>query len=185
MYAAGAEGYFDAANLHPYSFPDMPAPAVAADCYNYNAFCYDLPTIHAIMEQNGDGNKKIWLTEFGCPTGSDDGISASCTDSTLAQQITQAFDQANTWPWTGPVFVFSWQDNTTDGDFGLYDANGSPKTATLSAFKQVASLSSAVVAPAPIATQAPISMVTDSMITPSATPYAFTTPCAHGNDHCM
>ena len=138
MYAAGAKGYFDAANMHPYSFPNMPAPISESACDNDNAFCYDLPAIHAVMEQNGDGHKKIWLTEFGCPTGTDDGRQASCTDATLARQITQAFNQANRWGWTGPLFVFSWQDNTTDGDFGLYYANGSPKTATLAAFKQAA-----------------------------------------------
>jgi hypothetical protein len=138
MYVAGAKGYFDAANMHPYSFPNMPAPPNASACHNYNAFCYDLPALHAVMEQNGDGNKKIWLTEFGCPTGSDAGQPAKCTDATLAQQITQAFNRANTWRWTGPFFVFSWQDNTTDGDFGLYYANGSPKTTALAAYKQAA-----------------------------------------------
>jgi hypothetical protein len=49
-----------------------------------------------------------------------------------------------------------------DGDFGLYDANGSPKTAALSAFKQAASLLSVVVAaPTPTATQAPTATVTN------------------------
>jgi polysaccharide biosynthesis protein PslG len=138
MYAAGAKGYFDAANIHPYSFPDMPAPPDASACRIYNGFCYDLPALHAVMEQNGDGNKKIWLTEFGCPTGSDAGQPAKCTDATLAQQITQAFNQANKWGWTGPFFVFSWQDNAIDGDFGLYYANGSPKIAALAAYKQAA-----------------------------------------------
>ncbi|HWS83134.1 MAG TPA: hypothetical protein VN207_02635 [Ktedonobacteraceae bacterium] len=183
MYAAGAQGYFDAANLHPYSFPDMPAPAATADCQNYNAFCYDLPAMYAVMEQNGDGNKKIWLTEFGCPTGTDDNNPASCTDATLAQQITQAFNRANVWEWTGPLFLFSWQDNTENGDFGLYDANGSPKTAALSAFKQAASLSSVVAAPTATATQAP--MVTNATNTPLATAVpVFMTPCAHGASHC-
>ena len=139
MYAAGAKGYFDAANMHPYSFPDMPAPAVASDCQNYNGFCYDLPAIHAVMQQNGDGNKKIWLTEFGCPSGTDAGQPADCTDAILAQQITQALNRANAWGWTGPFFVFSWQDNTSDGDFGLYYADGSSKTAALAAFMQAAS----------------------------------------------
>src|SRR5262249_29543224 len=58
MYTVGAQGYFDVANLHPYSYPDMPAPAVASDCQNYNSFCHGLPAMHAVMEQNGDGHKK-------------------------------------------------------------------------------------------------------------------------------
>jgi hypothetical protein len=135
MYDAGAKGYFDAVSAHPYSYPHMPAPA---DCPSSNAFCHGLPTLYAVMQQNGDGNKKIWITEFGCPTGTVANRPAACTDTTLAQQITQAFNQANAWVWTGPLFIFSWQDNKKDGDFGLYYATGSPKTAALAAFKHAA-----------------------------------------------
>jgi polysaccharide biosynthesis protein PslG len=136
MYDAGAKGYFDAVNAHPYTYPDMPAPTY---CRSSNAFCHGLPNLYSIMRQKGDGNKKIWITEFGCPTGTDAGQLAACTDTTLAQQITQAFNQTNAWEWTGPLFIFSWQDNKRDGDFGLYNLNGSPKTAALAAFKRAAS----------------------------------------------
>ncbi len=37
MYDAGAKGYFDAVNAHPYSYPDMPAPT---HCLPSNAFIY-------------------------------------------------------------------------------------------------------------------------------------------------
>jgi polysaccharide biosynthesis protein PslG len=135
MYDAGAKGYFDAVNAHPYSYPDMAAPT---HCPSSNAFCHGLPSLYTTMQQNGDSNKKIWITEFGCPTGTDAGRPAACTDMTLAQQITQAFNQANAWGWTGPLFIFSWQDDTKAGDFGLYDLNGSPKTAALAAFRRAA-----------------------------------------------
>ena len=132
MYDAGGKGYFDAVSVHPYTFyPEMPAPMV---CPDYSVFCHLTPIIHGIMQQNGDGNKKIWITEFGCPTGTNANQPAACTDETLAQQITQALKQANAWEWMGPFFVFNWQDNTLDGDFGLYYANGSPKPAALAAF---------------------------------------------------
>jgi hypothetical protein len=180
MYTAGAKGYFDAANLHPYSYPDMPAPAVASNCKSYNGFCYDLPTMHAVMEQHGEGNKKIWLTEFGCPTGTHAGYPASCTDAILAQQITQAFYQANAWEWTGPFFVFSWQDTTQNGDFGLYYTNGTPKSAALSAFKEAASLSSVTVATSKsAATQALTSAIPDRNTSLADTVFLFTSPCAH------
>ena len=138
MYDAGAKGYFDAVNAHPYTYPDMPAPS---HCPSSNAFCHGLPNLYSVMQQNGDSNKKIWITEFGCPTGTDADRPAACTDTTLAQQITQAFKQAKAWGWTGPLFIFSWQDNKKDGDFGLYNLNGSPKTAALAAFRQAAFLS--------------------------------------------
>ena len=135
MYDAGARGYFDAVNAHPYSYPYLPAPA---DCPPSNAFCRGLPALYDVMKQNGDGNKKIWITEFGCPTGTVAGRPAACTETALAQQINQAFNKAKDWAWTGPLFIFSWQDNNKDGDFGLYYASGSPKTAALAAFKQAA-----------------------------------------------
>jgi polysaccharide biosynthesis protein PslG len=128
IYNAGGKGYFDAVSMHPYSSPNCP---------DSGTFCTDLPALYTIMQQNGDGNKKIWITEFGCSTGTDAGQSANCTDTTLAQRITPAYNQANSWGWVGALFIFNWQDNTHDGDFGLYYADGSPKTAALSAFEQI------------------------------------------------
>lgn len=136
MYDAGAKGYFDAVSAHPYTYyPAMPAPT---HCPPSNAFCHGLPDLYAVMQQHGDGNKQIWITEFGCPTGTDAGKPAACTDTTLAQQLTQAFNQARAWGWTGPLFIFCWQDNAKDGDFGLFHLDGTPKTAALAAFRKAA-----------------------------------------------
>jgi hypothetical protein len=132
MYRAGAKGYFDAANDHPYTYPDTPLQTNEW----WNPWAY-LPQMHAIMANNGDGAKKIWLTEFGCPTGTDGGLPASCTPTTEGQQITDAFTKARGWTWTGPLLVFNWQD-TSDGDFGLFTSSGVPKAPALAAFKAAA-----------------------------------------------
>ena len=87
------------------------------------------------MASKGDGSKAIWLTEFGCPTGTDGGLTAYCTDSTLAEQITEAFNQARTMPWIGPLMIYNWIDTSSD-DFGLYYSDATPKTAALAAFVQ-------------------------------------------------
>jgi len=130
MYAAGVKGYFDAANDHPYSFPDTPLQTGDS----WNPWSY-LTQLHTIMADNGDGNKQIWLTEFGCPTGTDGGYPADCTDTTEGQQITDAFQSARQLSFIGPLFVYSWQDSDSgDGDFGLYNANGTAKQPTLSDF---------------------------------------------------
>jgi hypothetical protein len=137
MYKAGAQGNFDAFNMHPYSYPDTPLQTGDG----WNPWSY-LPELHAIMVAHGDGAKQIWLTEFGCPTGSDGGYTAYCTDSSLSTQIADAFSMARGWTWTGPLFVYNWIDDaraTGDGDFGLYYANGAPKTATLSTYTLTAS----------------------------------------------
>jgi hypothetical protein len=123
MYADGAQGYFDGMNTHPYSFPDLPSQTNDS----WNPWAY-LPQMHQIMVDHGDGNKQIWLTEFGAPTDQY-GVPFE------AESITQAFQKARTWSWAGPLFIFSWWDNSYDGGlFGLFDSNGVPKTQALNAF---------------------------------------------------
>jgi hypothetical protein len=136
MYQAGAKGYFDAFNIHPYSYPDTPLQT--GDTWNP---WYYLPKAHQVMVANNDvaNNKQIWLTEFGCPTGTDGSYPADCTDSTLAGQIADAFSSARSYTWAGPLFIYNWIDDSAtpgDGDFGLYAANGAPKVASLLAYIQ-------------------------------------------------
>jgi hypothetical protein len=126
MYANGAKGYFDAVNIHPYTFPELPTQS--------GTMFQNIPKLYGVMEANGDGAKKIWITEFGCPTGTDGGYPDSCTDVTLAEQITDAYAQVKQWSWTGPLLIFDWQDSTNGGDFGLYLANGVAKPQSLAAF---------------------------------------------------
>jgi hypothetical protein len=132
MYQAGAKGYFDDLNDHAYSIPDTPLQTSDS----WNPWSY-LTEIHNIMVANGDGNKKIWITEFGCPTGSlDDGFPAECTDASLAQQITDAHAQQENMTYLGPLFIYDWQDGVDD--FGLYNSDGSPKPDSVAAFKAAA-----------------------------------------------
>jgi hypothetical protein len=130
MYADGAKGYFDAVNIHPYTFPQLPTQS--------GTMFQNIPKLYAIMQANGDDNKKIWITEFGCPTGTDGGYPDACTDATLAEQITDAYTQVKQWDWAGPLLIFDWQDSTNGGDFGLYLANGTAKTQSLAAFTSAA-----------------------------------------------
>jgi hypothetical protein len=134
MYNAGAKGYFDAANDHPYTFPD--SPLQTAD--GWNPWSY-LPQMHTIMANNGDASKQIWLTEFGCPTGAAANLPAECTPTAEGAQITDAFRLARTWSWAGPLFIFNWQDSG-DGDFGLYTSSGAAKAPALAAFMAAAGI---------------------------------------------
>lgn len=137
MYADGVAGYFDAFNLHPYSHPDTPLQTT----YSYNPWSY-LPQLHNIMVANGDGNKQIWLTEFGCmtppnPSGDD------CTDATEGTYITDGFAAARATTYVGPLFIFNWRDSG-DGPWGLYTSTippstGAPKTPALDAYQTAAS----------------------------------------------
>ena len=137
MYLAGAGGYFDAVGAHPYCFPADPTDSSSASW----SFFYNLPNwIYQVMVANGDGAKKVWMTEFGDPTGTDTSDGAVSVQ-TQAQQLTDAFNQAKQWSWAGPLFWYNWQDGTNASsiydNFGLVDASGNPKPA-LSAFESSA-----------------------------------------------
>lgn len=65
IYAAGGGGFFDAAAEHLY-FDHSPFPSVTDVQWTF------LPGIRAVMDANGDSQKKIWVTEFGIPRRSPD-----------------------------------------------------------------------------------------------------------------
>jgi hypothetical protein len=100
MYAAGAKGYFDAAAAHPYVFPT----GLAANPENGWS---DVGALHDVMAANGDGGKKIWMTELGAPT-------CDCADGVSpqeqAKQITDVLAAAAATGYSGPAFIYSIRD---------------------------------------------------------------------------
>jgi hypothetical protein len=70
MYANGAKGSFDALGYHAYSFRELP------DTYGsgWSQMAQTSPSPRSMMIRNGDGNKPIWVTEFGAPSGGPDGV---------------------------------------------------------------------------------------------------------------
>ncbi|MDD5282313.1 MAG: beta-galactosidase [Candidatus Omnitrophica bacterium] len=59
LYDNGAKDYFDILNIHFFQNPLHPGAIKAV--INYPKLAYK------IMQRNGDGDKKIWITEIGCP----------------------------------------------------------------------------------------------------------------------
>jgi hypothetical protein len=59
LYDNGAKDYFDILNIHFFQTPLHAGAIKAVASYPKLA--------HKIMQRNGDGNKKIWITEIGCP----------------------------------------------------------------------------------------------------------------------
>jgi hypothetical protein len=123
MYDAGARGYFDALAMHPYNYPVEPMYP-----HPMNAFSSTTPAIHEVMVSRGDGAKKVWLTEYGAPTGGYRSIS----EADQAEFLVKAYDQVARWPWAGPLFYYMYRDEGWDADdsgdnFGLRRRDYNPK----------------------------------------------------------
>jgi hypothetical protein len=128
LYADGAKGSFDAVGYHPYSFPALPN---TYELWSAWSQMDATPTsVMSIMTAHGDGNKQIWITEMGAPTGGPDSVGTSGQ----TEAVSQAVEDAKNTPWIGALYLYTYQDSggdpTTDEDwFGLLNADGSPKPA--------------------------------------------------------
>jgi hypothetical protein len=143
MYKYGLKNYSDAIGYHAYTDPDEP---ISSDPKNAWAKISLAPnSLQDIMQQNGDTNKKIWITEYGAPTnGSGDGSTGpnykrtAKTDhvteayqTTLARQALTLFQQSHV---IQSFYWYTWQDKGTTTDtnenfYGLNDFNGVSKPA--------------------------------------------------------
>jgi hypothetical protein len=130
MYEAGAAGHFDTLGHHPYAFPNVPSED------DDGAFG-QTRELHELMEQNGDGDKLIWGTEFGAPTGL-----AGFPPDFVAEYVTAGYEAWRAWPFTGPLLWYTYRDPGNDpsdreDNFGLVTVNYRPKEPALSAFEAV------------------------------------------------
>jgi hypothetical protein len=124
LYNDGAQGSFDALGDHAYSFPALP------DTYEtwsgWSQMDQTSPSLRGIMMANGDGGKKIWITEIGAPSAGPQGVGTTVQ----AEIVTQAVAGAKGSSWIGAMFVYTYQDAASDPDYyGLLNADGSPKPA--------------------------------------------------------
>ncbi|MEH3131603.1 MAG: beta-galactosidase [Mycolicibacterium neoaurum] len=112
MYDAGAHGYFDAISYHPYLY-SLPFSNGATQIDQFDYPIEQLGAMRALMVQNGDGNLKVWITEYGQPTN------VSYQNSQLTEQQQAAFieDLLRTWQnvqGAGPVFIYQTRDTQPD-----------------------------------------------------------------------
>lgn len=142
IYENGGKGSFDAVAMHPYTFPYKPTSSLPnpwKEMYNSS------PSLHSIMSSNGDGAKKIWITEFGSPTGGPGPIASESNpqynlnpyvvDEGLQNAIlADAIEQYKAADWAGPFFYYTYKDPgtspvTNENFFGLVRFDGSQKPA--------------------------------------------------------
>ena len=84
-----------------------------------------------IIVPSGDIAKRIWLTEFGAPTGT---ARVAVTEDVQAQTASIVLLVARVVEWFGPAFVYSIRDAGTDQadfeqNFGILRRDFTPKQA--------------------------------------------------------
>ena len=151
VYTQGGKGYFDAVGDHPYTFPLT--PDISTD-QAWAQMAAPTRSLRSLMVANDDGAKKIWITEFGAPTGGPGSIATIqnpnleahpyVVDQALqAKILSSALQLYGSYPWAGPFFYYTYQDPGTDPStnenfFGLVTAQGGRKQA-YAVFKSAAS----------------------------------------------
>jgi len=131
-----------------------------ASTASWNAF-YRLRNMHDVMASNGDGAKKIWLTEFGAPTATvQTGIGpVVINEQTQASMISNGVASARTLPYVGPTFVYTIRDYGTgnadpEQNYGMLRTDFSAKPA-YAALQSAAATASSTPPPVVVAPPAP------------------------------
>ena len=120
MYDAGMKGYFDAVGVHPSGFNNAPDldpsdSAVLGREGGYNAhrsfYFRSFEFYRDVMVEMGDGDKKLWFTEFGwatgCEAGPEWGYAHENTEQQQAEWLARAFQIGREQPYIGVMFVWN------------------------------------------------------------------------------
>jgi len=142
LYDNGAKDCFDIMNIHAFETPRDPDAITRIVSF--------VKATGVVMDRNGDGKKKIWVTEIGCP-GVKSGtnvpnswLGENPTESQQASWVTQVFLEVLALDRVDKVFWAFFRDtnnhwkNGTDY-FGLVRNDFSPKPA-FRAYQEVAAL---------------------------------------------
>lgn len=136
MYGSGAKNYFDAVGNHPYTSPKMPLDEGVT---NWKKMFATSISFLSIMNQYGDGAKRIWITEYGGPTSGVDAYGTVMTEQQQATMMSQSLQTITGHAWAGPIFWYNYQDfcptdpnRSSECFYGLLRSDGSPKPAYFS-----------------------------------------------------
>lgn len=141
MYADGAKGFFDALSYHPYQYTTPFSLGTVTD-----SPLLQTEAIRALMAAAGDGDLKLWATEYGLPTTW--GISAE-------QQAAYIHDFVVAWQQiegAGPMFIHTTRDVATgafggENNFGIFTTDWTEKPAADTIAELIADLADGTVAP--------------------------------------
>ena len=107
MYEYGTEGKFDALGFHPYCYHrSFNCPTEYAYWSAWSQMSKTSDNIRDLILSNGDGNKKIWITEFGAPIKGKNSISKD----QQAEMVKNVHHEVSSVDWIGSVYCYSLQD---------------------------------------------------------------------------
>ena len=122
MYDAGLKGHYDALGAHAPGFkapPEVsPEEAAASPAWGgHRSFTFRrVEDLRAIMEENGDADRQVWVTEFGWTSDTVHPAYAwhAVSEEQKADYLVRAFAWAHDhWaPWIGPMIVWTMADPT-------------------------------------------------------------------------
>jgi hypothetical protein len=137
LYGSGAAPYFDAVGDHPYTSPQLP---LDSSSNNWMQMFSTSTSVRSIMSQYGDDKKKIWITEYGAPTGGTNVWGTTISEDRQATMVTQSLALAASYTWAGPTFWYNYKDFCAAGSsdsecyYGIVRSDGTLKPA-FSAFR--------------------------------------------------
>jgi hypothetical protein len=116
---------FDGVSVHPYSYPAWPTGTE-----EWNTF-FRMNALRTLMVDRGDADTKMWITEYGAPTGTASGA-VSLDDQ--AGMVVAGVREARRRSYVGPMYLYSLRDTAVDpadreSNFGLTTYDGRPKPA--------------------------------------------------------
>ena len=122
LYELGAQEYFTVVGMHPYSYPERPSGGS-----DWNSFG-QMAQMTALMDEAGDTDTQIWVTEIGAPSDGDRGVG----ESAQADLIAEALELIDEDPRLGRAYLYTMYDidlgqDNPESHFGLLHAPGEPK----------------------------------------------------------
>lgn len=139
FYKRGGAGHYDALGVHPYVGMADAAPD-ACDPHNKKYYPCHIDELVSLMRQNGDGDKKIWATEYGWSAHdnstygrSPDPWKRGVTREQQADYLLRMQEYLATWPQVEASFWYTDVDTAVgdaqEDNYGLLDRNLNPKPA--------------------------------------------------------
>ena len=104
LYQGGFKRWFDHVGHHTSMFPYSPSTRGAWSPWRQMA--WTRPSLRSLMRRHGNGRKKIWVTEYGAPTGGDRAVS----ETKQAALLREGFRLWAGYRWAGQLFWYALRD---------------------------------------------------------------------------